>query len=348
MSTAATDRLGLALPIDVARVFDHTVTQAQIDANTWPGGSDDSQDVLESAIEGAEDEFRTTANLDIGVSRTGIPGEIETYEEVTYKLPGHQAFKRSWSRSARDYRPTEVEKGLGGKRIMPWDTTEGDEARVWRGFGRNEADRWEDISDDHGDTWEIIDYREGKIAIHPIKLHKALSNVHGITHGGQRLHKVRLRLTYRFGDLGRGRSLVRKSQLDEAITDTDTGATSVVDADVFPATVAGGALILLVGQEYVRANIDRSVGNIDILERGVRGSSASSHSSGDRVQFIPPMVRNAVSARAGMQMIVSGRYDAFLPDSEDVIDKSNMLEEMRSTWDTAVKTFGEMDPQEMV
>jgi len=51
------DRLTLAVPVDVARVFDSTVTQAQINQSTFQNSPDDD-DLLASMIEDAEDEFR--------------------------------------------------------------------------------------------------------------------------------------------------------------------------------------------------------------------------------------------------------------------------------------------------
>ena len=335
-----TDRLTLALPIDVARQFDHTVTQTQLESNTFQGTADD-RGVLAGHIEDAEDEFRQRADLATAIAREGVPGDPETYERRTHKVKGHEAFKASWSRSARDYRPTEVEVDLDHGRVLPIDPAEGDEVRIYRGMGGSTADAWEDVTDAQGDVWDIVDHRAGTLVLHPAEIHRATRrNRQGIgVTGGQR--KVRVAVCYRHGGLGRGRSLIRSTELAAGIDDTETGGVAVDDVEVFPVGVAGGSLVLLIGEEYVTATADHESGEITIQERGVRGTDAAGHDSGDRVQYVPPSVRKAVAARAGMALIQAGRYSAWLPDADDEVGKSDMLAELRDTWETTLAAVGE-------
>jgi hypothetical protein len=335
-----TDRATLALPIDVARGnFDFQVTQTQLSNNTFLGSADD-RDVLFGLVEDAEDEFRRRADLNTRVSRVGIPGNPETYEQWTYQVKGHEAFKQSWARTSRDYRPTEAERNLNNDRVMPFDSSNGDEVRVYRGMRGTTSDTWEDVTDQQGDLWDVVDHQSGTLVLHPVEIHRAMqAHAHGIGGGGQ-LRQVRVAICYRHGGLGRGRSLVRSTELGESITSSDTGSVSVDDSDVIPSGVAGAPPILKVGDEYIRATPDRSTDTIDVAERGVRGTSADSHDSGDRVVYVPPAVRTTVSARAAMKLLLGERYNAYLPDADDAIDIGEMLDELRATWESTLSAVG--------
>lgn len=335
------DRLTLALPIDVVRAFDHTATQTQLSNNTFQGTPDD-RDTLASLIEDAEGEFRRLTNSDMRVSRAGSSGDRETYPQLTYKVPGHPDFRRSWTGFSAMYDLEEVEKNLRDDRILPFDSTEGDEAYVYTGLGGSSSgDEWEDVTDEYGDSWTIVNHRSGTIKFDPLELLQAMAASRtGLSLSNNRLKKLRFAISYRHGTLGGSRSGAGATTLDTSISDSDTGATSVGDASNMPdAGGLGGSLILLLGTEYVRATTDPSGDTIDILERGVRGTNAASHSSGDRVQYTPPEARTAVKERAKMWFIQSGRYSAYLPDADDTIDKGEMLEEARSTWSGIVEAL---------
>lgn len=328
------DRLALALPIDVARQLDHTVTQTQLTNNTFQGTADD-RDVLASLIEDAEDEYRAVADVDMRLSRVGTPNQRETFEQVTYEVSGHRAFKRNFSRVGGNYLPQEVTKSLDNGNVLPFDSTEDDAAYIYRGIGGSTTgDEWEDVTADKGDTWDIINHRSGIVVIHPVELARAqLAGHRGVGLAGGRLREFRLAISYRHGTPGGSRASAGATTLDTSLTDTATGSTAVADASFLPdAGIQGGSIILKIGTEYVRATVDPGADTIDIEARGVRGTSASSHSSGDRVQYTPPSVRKAVSSRAGMGLIQSGRYSAFMPDSEDAIEKTDMMDRLEATW----------------
>lgn len=331
------DRLTLALPIDVARVFDHTVTQTQLNNNTFQGTPDD-KDVLSGHIEDAEGEFQTSAGTGFRLSRMGKSGDRETYEQITHKVKGHQAFKRSFSRAARDYSATEVRKSLENGRVLPFDKSQGDEAYVWRGISSTAGGEWEDITDDKGDTWDIIDHRDGVLVFHPVKLHRAMvAGGHGVGLAGSRLDEVRVAVTYRHGVLGGGRGVSGAGELN---ADLSSGATptglDLTDATRLPGS---GDVVLLIGDEYILADVDTSADTMDVLERGLRGTTDTSHSSGDRVQYTPPAIRKAVASRAGMALIQAGRYSAWLPDADDEIGKEDMLESLESTWNRTIEAL---------
>ena len=333
-------RLTLALPIDLARTFDHTVTQTQLQNNTFQGTPDD-RDVLSGIIEDAEDEFRQQADTDMRVSRVGVAGRMETYEQVTYEVSGHRAFKRSFSRVGSNYRPTEVTKNLRHARVLPFDKSEGDEAYLYRGLGGSHgggSDEWDDVTDYAGDTWDIVDHASGTVVFHPIELARALvPSGRGVSMYGGRLRELRLAISYRYGALGGSRGTATQTELGESVNTSKTGTVSVADGSGFP--VGQGSIIVLVGEEYMEVEPDPSNSSMNVVSRAVRGTEAAAHSSGDRVQYTPPSVRKAVAARAGMSLIQSGRYSAWLPDEDDAISKNDLLDRLEATWKQTVEAM---------
>lgn len=332
------NRTTLALPVDVfLEHFDSTVTQTQLDNNTVLGSPDD-KDALTSMLEGAEDEFRQQADMDMRLSRVGSPGEIETYEQLTYDVKGHEAFKRNWSRTSRDYMPAEVTKNLANGRVLPFDSTEGDEVRAYRGIRGTTSDQWEDITSDQGDLWDVVDHGAGTIVLHPIEVHRAMvGHAQGLAAGGGQLREVRLAITYRHGALGGGRGTAGETSLTEALNSTATpSALGVDDASRLP---SGDGVTLLLGGEYLVADVDEANDTLNVTDRGVRNTNAESHASGDRVVYTPGSIRKAVAARAAMQVVQSGRYQSWLPDSEDAIDKGDMIDEFRTTWESTLEAM---------
>ena len=334
------DRLTLCLPIDTVRQFDHTVTQEQITDNNFQATPDD-RDMLASQIEDAEDEFRQLANVDMRTGRVGVAGRRETYEQITYRVKGHEAFKRSWSRVSGDYRATEFTKDLENDRILPFDPEEGDEAYVYRGLSRS-TDEWHNITDERGQTWDIINYGAGIAVFHPLKLERAMrATVDGIGIGGAgRLRELRIAISYRYGGLGGSRKRSSQTVLTDAIDAEEMGTVSVEDGSGFPAGDAPGTIVVLLGSEYVEISPLPETDEMEIVTRGIRGTVAEDHGEGARIQYTPPAIRKAVAARAAMGLIQSGRYSKWLPDTDDDIDKNEMLEELRNTWNTTVEAMG--------
>lgn len=335
------DRLTLALPIDLVRTFDHTVTQTQLANNTFQGTPDDL-DMLASLVEDAEDEFRTVTDAEMRLSRAGTPGDMTTFDQVTYSVPGHENFKRNWSRVGGDYLIQEVTKDVAHNRILPFDPVEGDEAYIYRGVSRGSAGQWEDVTDRQGELWDIVDHRNGTLTFHPRELDRSmLAGTGGLGVSSSRLSELRFAISYRYGAAGGARSSSGSTDLGAAITQAESTPFTVAvgDASRIP-TTGGGSVVLLLGSEYVRAEVDAVTDEITVVERAVRGTDAEAHASGDRVQYTPPAIRKAVAARAGMGLIQSGRYSAWLPDSDDAISKGDMLDRMQETWDDTVGALG--------
>lgn len=335
------DRLTLCLPVDVARAFDATTTQAQLNNNIMLGSAGD-REVLSSYIEDAESEFREQTDAEVRLSRAGTPGDRTTYDQITYSVPGHENFKRKWSRVGGDYLNQEVTKGLTNDRVLPFEPSEGDEAYLYRGVaGSGGSSQWDDVTDDYNDLWTIVDHRHGTVAFHPLEIDRAMiAGSHGIGLSRGRLKELRFAVSYRYGTQGGSRSFAGATDLGAALSQGATTPTTVGvdDASRLP-TSGGGSILLLVNSEYIRATVDASNDEIEVLERGLRGTSDDSHDSGDRLQYTPGAVRKAVTARAGMALVSGGRYMKFLPDNEDDLDEGDLLDEFRETWTKTVEAM---------
>jgi hypothetical protein len=336
-------RLTLALPVDVARLYDQTVTETQIDADTV-FNNPDNIDLLASYIEDAEDEFRQQTDTEMRVARVGVAGQRETYENVKYDLNGHQNYKANWTGVSGNYLPQEVKTNLRNDRILPFDPDAGDELYIYRGLGGRATpagDTWDDITDERGESWAITDYSDGEITFDPTLLYESRrSHRHGVGLGGHgQLRELEVAVSYRYGGLGGSRGRAAQTDLAESLDSTQTGSVNVADGSGFPVGDGGGSIIVLVGREYLSVTPDPANNSMTINERGVRGTSAESHGSGDRVQYTPPGVRKAVASRAGKQAVSSARYEDWLPDTEDSLDKSDVIDELEQTWTQTVNAM---------
>jgi len=121
-----TGRLTFCLPIDVARQFDATVSTDIIGSDNFQNSPDDD-DLLASYIEDAETEFNDRTDSAMKIGRVGVEGRRNTYEHLTYKLAGHNQFKRNFTGVWSDYDPTEETIQLDNERVIPFDDTEGDD-----------------------------------------------------------------------------------------------------------------------------------------------------------------------------------------------------------------------------
>jgi hypothetical protein len=332
--SATANRLETALPIDCARQFDSTVTQTQLDNNTFAGSTDDT-DTLASFIEDAAGEFRQRTDVTMQLSRVGVPGNRETFEQPTYKISGHKLTKGTFTGVWTDYLPHEKEIMLNNDRVLPFDTSTGDAVYLYKGL--DETTQWEDISSDQGDIWDILDHVDGRFVFSPARL--AQEYIDTVSAAGGRvpsfLKRIRFAVSYRHGAQGGDRQRATSTDLDGSITDTQTGSVNVTDGSGFP-TDGGASIIVLIDREYVRVVPDPSNNSMEIVERGVRGTSGASHNDGERVQYTPPAVRKAIAARAAMSVVKSGRYQQFLPNEEDSISKGDMMDGFEQTWQTTI------------
>lgn len=336
----AEDRLTHALPLDVARLFDSTVSSAQLTADTFQNSPDDV-DLLASMIEDAEAEFHERTDAEMRVGRQGVEGQRESYEQTTSKISGHKLAKGTFSGVWSNYLPEEKEMMLEQGDILPFDSAEGDEVYIYRGLQGNTASRWEDVTDQRGEMWDILDNRSGRFVFSPIETASYVLDSTGGIHGSfpSFLKRMRFAISYRYGALGGNLGRPAQTDLAAGLTDTETGTVAVSDGTGFPSGDDTNAIVVLIGREYLRVVPDPANDQMDIVERGVRGTGGASHSTGDRVQYTPPSVRKAIASRAGMQLVTSGRYSDWLPDTEDSLDKSDVLDQFESTWTQTVEAL---------
>lgn len=328
-------RLSLCLPVDVPRdAFDVTVTQPQIDAGTFLNTDDDGE-ALTGYIAAAEDELRQFTDEGMQISRTGVAGKRETYEQQTYQLPGHQQYRARFSQFTFDYDYDEKTIPLDNERVLPFDSTEGDEIYAYRGLG--DGTQWEDITDEQGDAWDVIDNAGGRLVVHPSELYEVMfGRVGGVPFAGVGLDQLRLAISYRYGGLGGSLARTAQTTLNTSLSTSDTGPTAVADGSRLPTSGVGGTIVMKIGGEYVEVEPDPGGGSIDIKARGVRGTTAESQSSGERVVYTPPAIRKAVAARAGMTLINSSQYRGFLPDSDAELDEGDIYDNLDAAWSTTI------------
>jgi len=335
MSTA--DRTTACLPIDVVRLVDATTTQEQITGGTYLGGDD--RETLRSFIEDAENEFKQRTGESYRIGRQGLSGARETYEEVTYKLSGHKQYRRTFSHGTFDYSFREGTVTLGEDRVLPFDTDEGDEIYIYAGL--NSDERWVDLTGEEGETWDIVNHREGRLAIDPNQLRRNHSWFagDGLNLSATRQRNVRLAITYRYGSLGGSRQGATTTTLTQQIDDTETGTVSVADGSLVPSGGSSGPVTFRLGEEYVLADPDPAGDAISILERGVRGTSATEHDDGARLNYTPPAIRKAIAARAGMGVLSSGRYQAWAPDTDESFQLDDVRGQLEETYMNTVEAM---------
>jgi len=331
------DRRRLALPVDVARVFDITVPQTQIDNDTFLSESVDNADALSGLVNDAADEFRLLTDDTISVSRAGVAGQRETYETQTYRLPGHQQYRARFSNFTFDYDFDERVLNLEHENILPFDPAEGDEVLIYRGLRAD--DRYEDLTADEGDAWFIVDNVRGQIAISPTEILRSMfgSVRRGVQQGiGQ--DKLRIAVSYRYGGLGGDRGRATETDLDVSLTASETGSVAVTDGAGFP--VRDGDIVVRIDDEYLLVEPSPASDSMNIVERGVRGTTGASHDSGATVHYTPPAIRKAVAARAGQMLIDSRRYRGYLPDTEDDLDMGDVHSNLGAVWDGTIRALG--------
>lgn len=333
------ERLQIALPVDVSRLFDNTVTQTQLTNNTFQGSADD-RDTLASYIEDAADEFRALAGDSFRISRVGVGDSRETFEHATYKISGHQLTKGTFSGTWTRYLPDESEIMLEHERILPFDSAQGDAVYLYQGLAES-GSSWKDVTSEEADMWELLNPRTGRFVFSPIAVAEDILTGRPTSRGTvpEFIKRIRFAISYRYGGLGGSRGHATTTDLDESLTSSQTGTVDVADGTAFPVGQNGGSIIILIGSEYLEVLPDPGNDQMEILARGVRGTSTASHSDGDTLSYTPPAIRKAVASRAAMALVDSGRYAAFLPDSEDAVDKSEMKDDFQATWSRTVEAL---------
>lgn len=338
--SVATDRTSLALPIDVLRHIDATIGQANIDADAVLNSPDD-RDVYLSAIEDAEGEFKRRVGLNARVTTVGIPGRRETFEQLSYSISGHKLQKGTFTGTWTDYLPEEKRIPLDNQRVLPFDSAEGDAVFFYTGL-QGDGDPWQDVTDRENELWAIIDNVGGWFYFHPYELAQyILAELDvGISTVPSFIREMRFAISYRHGVLDRSSSEVSQTALSASLDDSTTGGVAVADVEVLSSGRISDTAILRIGREYVAATYDRDAGEIVIEQRGVRGTGEQQHDAGETVMYVPPEYRKAVASRAAGDAASAARYSDWLPDTEDSLDRDDMIDLLTQDWEDIVGTLG--------
>jgi len=234
---------------------------------------------------------------------------------------GSPANPRTYSRhDAASNGPPQV-VGLDYSHIVPLDSSAGDVLEV-----RTGRDNWDDVTDERGEAW-TLDNETGQL-----RLYRRLIRRIRFEDPAERF----VRLSYRVGGLGGDRRRGGQTELDGAVTGTDTGTTlSVTGAGRLP----DPGVFLTVGtpseQEYVRVtDIDYGADEITVA-RGQRATDVIAHDDGATVLYTPLNVREGVAAKAAAELVKDEESEIAIPDDGQVVDRTTKAEQWESDWEQA-------------
>ena len=288
--------------VDVVRKFDPTLTESEIDGDSYIGNEDREQ--IRARIDAVSDEWDRSTGTPMRLVRVGSSGNPRTYER-------HDAVRQS------GYSPLTVSLDNGD--IVPLDSNSGDKLEV-----RTGRDSWEDVTDQEGDEW-VLDHDTGQL-----KLFRLLVNRVYFEAPDERY----ARLTYRYGALGGARDRGGETTLDRSLAGSDSDTSiSVTSAARLPAD--GGVMLLSSEseEEYVRVtDVDTSNDMLTVV-RGIRATTVTSHAAETAVHFCPLSVRDAVAAKTARELL---RYEDWVDQLVETGDGPGAADKMAS-WQDAWK-----------
>jgi hypothetical protein len=261
-------------------------------------------DRITAKVQAVSDRWDQTTGTPMRQIRVGSPGAPATYEQ-------HDA--RGLDRTP----PVRV--SLAYSSIVPLDASEGDiiEVRVGR-------DEWEDITAEEGDEW-ILDEGRGELTLYRYLIRRTYF---------ERPSERFVRLSYRTGGLGGSRNRGGQTALDGDIAAGDMtldvqNASRLPDAGVF----------LTIGttnsREYVRVTAVNYQANTVTVTRGERSTSDQSHSDGDPVLYVPASVREAVAAKAAVELVKDEDTELSVPDDGQVTSRKVKADQWEADWEAA-------------
>jgi len=294
-------RLYYAHPVDVLRKFNPQMNKATLDSRDFIGESD--LEKVTARIEGVEAEFESSTGRPLRLARVGEESRVETYETLSADLRRNQHGVKSW---------------LYNRNVAPLDPEKGDRLLVRRG-----RDNWRDITGDT-DRYEL-NSKKGYVRIY---------TRYGTSHVRPSLHDEYAKITYRYGALGGGRrNDAGETTLSAAAPEGET--TLSVDNE----TMLPRRGVVKVDDEYVNV-VSRGDGTIDVA-RGTRGTTEKAHDAGDVVHYCPVDVREAVAAKAAIELQSYADWLNELVDGDGMRIKDK-LEEWNKDWDKVLQQYAEV------
>lgn len=283
--------------VDPLRKFNPSLTETNLQADEYLGNADIDQ--VQALIDDASSAFDGRTQNPMRLARTGSPGAPETYEM-------HDVRGQGWKR------PLTVD--LDHQNVLPFEAAEGDALEL-----RTGRDSWEDVTAAAGDEF-ALEPEKGELT-----LYRWLINRVHWEHPGQRF----LRTTYRHGALGGSRGRGGETTLSASATDSET-TLSVTNAARLP----GSGVVLVGDSEYVRVTgVDYDTDELTVT-RGVRATTASSHSDGATVHFCPESVRDAIAGKVAADLVRFDDWTASIVDGDGGVSPERKLDDWVSTFDT--------------
>jgi len=298
-------RLTYATVLDVARRFDPRLDEAALLAGELLEGDADDVETIQSRLDGVESSWDRQAS-----PMRSIP------------VGSRQVPKRYDAKGT----PWPITIYLDHQNIAPFDPAQGDfiETRTGR-------DQYTDITNQEGSAW-TADYDMGTITVYR---YPGAGQLPAFYHIRDEFVQVSYRTT-----AGGDRLRAGETTLTEDIDSNDTGTYTVSNASQLPR--GGGVMLIgggsIPGAEYVNVDVvDHSTNEIQIAERGIRGTSGASHDSGDVIHYCPMDVREAVAAKAAVELALTEDFTEWLFDGD--IDRQTRMDTWDEEWSNAVGTY---------
>jgi len=289
----------LCLPTDVIRRFDPQIPESDL-RNVTQGSpiGRDDYETIVSKIEGVESKLRAETGRPYLRRQEGDPDAPETWTTP---------MSVDWDRS----RPV----------AKIFCTLPDDEVIEILGIEfRDSFDTFHTVDLDN----VSLNPNQGTLSIRRGVLPSGIWN--WISHEG-----YNVRVAYTYGARGGSDGRAGQTTLTEQVDDT-TGTVDVENETRLPPS--GGTMLL--EDEYVGAEVGD--GQVDLVERGLRGTSASSHDSGDTLHYCPINVREGVAAKAAMELVtVVDKIDEAVGEQFNPSEKREVWE---AEWSDIKSTSG--------
>lgn len=258
-------------------------------------------------------------NVSIPVSSETITAHIEgvedEFERRAVELTDQSKTEELHEGIERDFGWTVY---LDEPNIKPLDTAQGDKVEI-----RTGQDSWTDVTDE-----SFLDQESGVIEVNR---RFARRNIYFSADTN-----YRFRVTYRYGGTGEeaGETTLNTTISDSANTPITT---PVDDASSIPT----GSIVLISGDEYFFvSDSDENNDELTFSQRAIRGTTKTSHASGDEIVFLPLNVRDAISAKVATRLLRQDDFQDFLNEGTgDSIDNQQKIEDLDDEFESIVTRY---------
>jgi hypothetical protein len=300
-------RLTYATVVDVARRFDPRLDQASLLSGELLEGDANDVETIQSRLDGIESKWDRQAT-----PMRAIPIGSRTAPKV---------FDAKGS-------PWPVTIYLDHQNVAPLDPSMGDfiETRAGR-------DNYTDITAQRGSAW-TADWDMGTITVHRYPGAGQLPAFH-------RIRDKFVRISYHVA-AGGDRFRAGETTLTESLGESADGEVSVTQASRLPR--GGGVMLVgggsIPGGEYVDvASVDHDADTVEIADRGLRGTSNVAHDSGGSIHYCPMDVREAVAAKAAVELALTEDFTEWLFDGD--VDRQTRMDTWDSEWSNTVASYSD-------